>query len=161
MKKSEFRFSYEEYDSIDELPQEDAELLREAKAATNFAYAPYSHFHVGAAARLSNGNLIKGANQENASFPVGLCAERVLLSTASSLHPNVPIDTVAISYNNTLGESGHPIAPCGLCRQSLQEFEDRMNHPIRVILGGKEGKVYVIPNSTSLLPFAFTKSELK
>lgn len=163
MKKSEYSFSFDEYDSIDELKDEDSSLLKEARNATENAYAPYSHFNVGAVARMVNGKIVSGSNQENASFPVGLCAERVLLAAASSLYPNLPLDTIAISYhnNNNEGKNDHPIAPCGICRQALQEFEQRSGHMIRLILGGMEGKVFVLSTASSLLPMAFTKDELE
>ena len=76
------------------------------------------------------------------------------------MYPNVPIHTIAISYENLHGDSDHPIAPCGVCRQSLHEYEERMNHPIRLILGGKTGKIYVVEQAGQLLPLAFTKNEL-
>jgi cytidine deaminase len=161
MKKDEYKFSFDVYDSIEELSEEDAWLLNEAREVTGHAYAPYSHFQVGAVAKLSNGEIVAGSNQENASFPVGLCAERVLLASASSLYPKVPIESMAISYQPGNGGSDHPISPCGFCRQSLQEFESRVKHPIRLILGGMEGKVYVISNASSLLPLAFTSEQLK
>src|SRR5688500_17431148 len=136
MKKDEYKFSFEVYDSIEELPEEDAWLLNEAREVTEHAYAPYSHFYVGAVAKLANGEIVAGSNQENASFPVGLCAERVLLASASSLYPKIPIDTIAISYKSEHQKSDHPIAPCGICRQSLQEFEGRVRQPVQLILGG-------------------------
>src|SRR5205809_4800145 len=123
---NEYRFEYEIYNSIDELKEEDAWLLSEAREVTSHAYAPYSNFHVGAVAKLANGEILAGSNQENASFPVGLCAERVLLASVSSLYPKVPVETIAISYQSTLVESDHPISPCGICRQSLQEYEERV-----------------------------------
>jgi len=160
MKRSEYTFTYEVYDGVDELEEEDAYLLKEAQYATHRSYAPYSHFRVGTAARLQNGALVTGANQENASYPAGICAERVLLSTAAALYPDVPIVSMAISYEGTGVESDHPIAPCGICRQSLQEFEQRTHHPVRLILGGKEGKIFVVPAASQLLPLAFTAAEL-
>lgn len=161
MQKKEVAFSYESYDSVEELSQEDAQLLNKARSVTKDAYAPYSHFRVGAAAKLENNHTVTGTNQENASYPVGICAERVLLSTASSLYPGVPIDTLAISYDNEKGPSDQPIAPCGICRQSLQEFEQRTGRAIRIILSGQKGRVYIISKSSLLLPFAFTSEELK
>ncbi len=161
MNKETYQFTYEIYSSIDDLPEEDAQLLKEARETTRHAYAPYSHFMVGAVAKLHNGEIVSGSNQENASFPVGLCAERVLLASSSSLYPGVPINSIAISYNSPQIKSDHPVAPCGICRQSLQEYEERMKHPIRLILGGMEGKVIVVPTTSSLLPFAFTAGELK
>ena len=160
MQKKELSFSYDVYDSIDELNAEDAALLREARAATAKAHAPYSHFRVGAAARLVNGQHISGANQENASFPAGLCAEGVVMATASALHPRVPIETLAISYESDNGPSNRPISPCGICRQSMQEFEQKTGRPVRLLLGAMEGKIFVIPESNFLLPFAFTAHEL-
>ena len=158
--KKDYSFSVDVYNTADELSGEDASLLSKAQEVTANAYAPYSEFQVGAVARMVNGELISGTNQENASYPIGICAERVLLSAASSVYPNIPIDTIAISYNNMRGESDHPIAPCGICRQSLHEYEERMNHPIRLILGGKKGKIYIIEQAGQLLPLAFTKDEL-
>src|ERR1700761_4984579 len=111
MKKKEHHFSYEEYDRVEELDKEDAQLLNAAKAVTKNAYAPYSHFRVGAVAKLKNGQIVSGTNQENASFPAGICAERVLMSTAASLFPGEPIHTLAISYQNENGPSDRPISP--------------------------------------------------
>ena len=154
-------FAFEVYDSVEELSVEDAWLLQEARKVTSQAYAPYSQFKVGAIARLTNGESVTGTNQENASYPVGLCAERVLLSAASSIYPNVPIETMAISYHNTKGESDRPVTPCGICRQTLAEYQLRLNHPIRLILSGLEGKIYIIPQSNMLLPLSFNSSDLQ
>lgn len=160
MTKEDFAFSFEVYGSIEELSESDYALLNEARRATKQAYAPYSHFRVGAVAQLENDEIITGRNQENASFPVGLCAERVTLATAASLYPEVPIKTMAISYNNENGDSNHPISPCGICRQSLLEYEIKSKHPIRIIMGGLQGKVYVVEKAEMLLPLSFTAKEL-
>lgn len=159
--KKEFQVTYEEYASADELPEADAALLAMARKTTATAYAPYSQFRVGAAARLVNGQVITGTNQENASYPVGICAERTLLSVAGAMFPNVAIDTLAVSYLNGQGTSDRPISPCGICRQSLQEFEQRTSRPMRIILAGQTGRVLVLEGSNTLLPFAFTSDELK
>ena len=160
MKKEKYDFAYEVYDSIDELSEQEASLLKKARETTRHAYAPYSHFKVGAVAKMKNGEIVTGSNQENASYPVGLCAERVLLASASSLYPNVPIDIIAISYNSDQVACDHPVAPCGICRQSLQEFEERSKTPIKLVLGGMQGKVIVIEKASQLLPLAFTSDEL-
>lgn len=160
MNKEKFEFSFDVYDGIDELNADDQLLLKEARRATDAAYAPYSNFNVGAAAKLSNGKIITGSNQENASFPVGICAERVLLSAASSLYPGMAIHSMAVSYQSKTVNSDHPISPCGMCRQSLQEFESRLKKPIRLILGGMKGKIYVIQSVSQLLPLGFTSEEL-
>lgn len=159
--QKEITLRYEEYASDAELVASDAELLSAAREATAHAYAPYSHFRVGAAARLANGVVITGTNQENASYPAGICAERTLLSVAGAQHPGVAIETLAISYHNERGTSDRPISPCGICRQSMQEFEQRTGRAIRVVLGGETGKVIVLARSELLLPFAFSADELR
>ena len=160
MNKAAYNFSYEVYNTIDDLNKEDAWLLQHAKETSKSAYAPYSKFFVGAAARLMNGEIVKGTNQENASYPVGICAERVLLSAAASMHPGIPIESMAISYRSNTVKSDHPIAPCGICRQSLQEYEQRVHNPIRLILGGLDGKVIIIEKASMLLPLSFTSGDL-
>ncbi|MGK2862667.1 MAG: cytidine deaminase [Chitinophagaceae bacterium] len=160
MKEKKFEFEYEVYDDCSELKKEDAELLAKARTVTKQAYAPYSNFFVGAVAKMSNGEIVSGTNQENASYPVGICAERVLLGIAATLHPGVSIDTLAISYDSEDVKSDHPISPCGMCRQSLLEYETRTKNPIRLILGGQEGKIFIVNTVNFLLPFAFTSGEL-
>ena len=161
MKESKFEFSYEVYTDISELNERDAWLLTEARNITEQAYAPYSKFHVGVVAILENGKTVAGTNQENASYPVGICAERVLLGNAATLYPNISIDTIAISFDSKEVPSDHPISPCGMCRQALLEYEIRTGKPIRLILAGQSGKIYVVKTIKFLLPFAFTPEELK
>ena len=161
MKTEEVKFNISIFDSINELNSEDAFLLSEARKVTQFAYAPYSNFNVGAFAKLENGKTVSGTNQENASFPAGICAERTLLSTASSLFPAVGIDTIAISYNNLNGNSDRPVSPCGICRQSLVEFQDRTKRQIRIILSGMTGEVQIIENAKDLLPLVFGADDMK
>lgn len=161
MQKQDYQFEFEIYDSIDELSEDDKWLLDEAREVTQHAYAPYSRFQVGAVAKLSNGEIISGTNQENASFPAGLCAERVVLASISSLFPKMAIESMAISYFNHNGESNHPITPCGICRQALQEFKDKTKAPVRLILGGMHGKVYIIQDAGLLLPLSFTSSDMQ
>lgn len=161
MQEDKFEFTYKVYNSIDELPTEQQKLLTQAREVSARAYAPYSQFKVGAVAQLANGEIVTGTNQENASFPAGLCAERVLLSSLSSLFPKVPVAAIAISYQSQYQPSDHPISPCGICRQSLQEYEGRVHQPIQLILGGQTGPVYVIDSVSHLLPLAFTSEELR
>jgi cytidine deaminase len=160
MRQEKFEFEYDVYENINQLDEKDAWLLNEARQVTEQAYAPYSNFYVGAVAKLSNGEIVAGSNQENASFPVGICAERVLLSTISSLYPDTSIEAIAVSYQSEVVKSDHPISPCGMCRQALLEFEERMENPVRLILGGMEGKVFIIKSAAALLPLAFTSEEL-
>ncbi len=160
MEVKEIHFNVEVYPSADELKKEDAMLLQQARAATGNAYAPYSKFYVAAAASLNNGKIVTGTNQENAAYPVGICAERVLLSSVASQYPGEPIQTIAITYKNNDGESAHPISPCGVCRQTLVEYEGRTNQPIRLILSGSYGPVFIIQTAKELLPLSFTSSDL-
>lgn len=161
MKTGEYKFSVSIYDSSNELDQKDAFILSEARSVTQFAYAPYSNFQVGAVARLINGETVTGTNQENASYPAGICAERVLLSSAASQFPGIGIETIAIAYNNLKGKSNHPVSPCGICRQSLTEFQQRTKTPIRIILSGMEGEVHIIEDAAYLLPMVFGSDDLK
>ncbi|MEO8861230.1 MAG: cytidine deaminase [Ginsengibacter sp.] len=161
MKTEEFKFAIDVYDSIEELNSEDAFLLNEARKVTKFAYAPYSGFQVGAFAKLENGKTVSGTNQENAAYPAGICAERTLMSAAASLFPGVAIDTIAITYNNTKGISDKPVSPCGICRQSFVEFQERTKKQIRIILSGMEGKVEIIANAKDLLPLVFGATDMK
>ncbi len=160
MKEQQFRFEYEVYDDSSELQPGDAALLAKAREVTKQAYAPYSNFFVGAVAKLINGQMVAGTNQENASYPVGICAERVLLGNAATQFPGISIDTLAISYTSKDVKSDHPISPCGMCRQALLEYESRTGKPIRLILAGQEGKIFIVKTVSFLLPFAFTKEEL-
>jgi len=155
-----FVFEYKVYDDIIELDKVDTVLLNKARTVTAQAYAPYSNFFVGAAAILENGETVIGTNQENASYPVGICAERVLLGNAATMYPDVGITTIAISYDSKTVKSDHPISPCGMCRQALLEYESRTAKPIRLILSGQQGKIIIVKTVSSLLPFAFTSGEL-
>lgn len=160
MKKEEIRFGYDVYDSIKDLSEDDKQLLVAAREVTGKAYAPYSNFLVGAVARLNNGAIISGTNQENASYPVGICAERVLLASASMLQTDVPINTMAIAYHNLNGQSDHPVSPCGMCRQYIAEYETRTKQPIRLILSGMDGKIFIIEKAGQLLPLSFGSEDL-
>lgn len=161
MKQEKIEIKYQLYEDSTELNNEDGWLLNKAREVTKHAYAPYSKFHVGAVARMMNGEIVTGSNQENASYPAGLCAERCLLASTATLYPEVAIDTIAISYHNINGESNEPISPCGICRQTLREYEDRFHKSIRLILGGMDGKIMVFEKASDLLPFAFTSKDMK
>jgi cytidine deaminase len=160
MSEKNIQIDYEIYNDISELTANDAELLVEARKVTAQAYAPYSHFRVGAAARTEKG-IVRGTNQENASYPVGICAERTLLSTASSVFPGLALEVMAVSYHNENGDSSTPVSPCGMCRQALLEYESRGGKPMRLILSGQTGEVIVLKSASDLLPFAFSEKQLK
>ena len=124
----------------EELCAADRELIDAACQATHRSYAPYSHFSVGAAARLSDNTIVTGTNQENAAYPSGLCAERTTLFYANSQYPGQAVETLAIAARNECGEFlEEPIPPCGACRQVMLETEKRFKRPMRVLLFGKTG----------------------
>ena len=160
MIKKEIIIAVEIYKSAYELKPDDKNVLEAARTVTKMAYAPYSKFNVGAAALLIDGKIITGTNQENASYPVGICAERVLLSAIASQYNTQAIKTIAVSYHNLNGTSNHPISPCGICRQSLAEYEQRTQQPIKIILSGLEGDIYIIENAGNLLPLSFSSADL-
>lgn len=150
------------YDFVSELElsKEDLELVNRAKEATKNSYANYSHFNVGAALRLENGDIIIGANQENAAFPSGLCAERTAVFAAQAQHPDQPIEALAIAAKNVNGFIKEPISPCGPCRQVILEVEDRYKKPVRIILYGTDG-IYIVKSVKDLLPFSFVDANMK
>ena len=139
----------------EEVPARYRDLIDAAKAATARAHAPYSKFHVGAAIRLANGETVSGANQENAAFSSGTCAERSACFYAASQYPGVPFRQIAIAAYTDGHFQRKPISPCGSCRQALLEYE-AMHGDIEVILYGDEA-VYVLPSIKSLLPLCFTE----
>jgi cytidine deaminase len=143
--------------AYDELSAERLELTRLAREATARAYAPYSRFKVGAAVRLDNGETVTGANQENAAFPSGTCAERTTCYYAHARYPEARFEAIAIAAVGTDGfEVADPVAPCGACRQALLEYETLAGRDVEVILCGRE-RVYVVPSVKALLPLAFTE----
>lgn len=143
-----------QFHQIEELAVEEQILVKAAIKATDNSYAKYSHFHVGAALLLEDGSIVTGANQENAAYPSGLCAERSAIFAAQSQHPEFSIKTIAIAARNDEGFTRQPISPCGACRQVMMEMEDRYKSDVRVLLYGVEG-VYAIRSIKDLLPVSF------
>ncbi|SET19120.1 cytidine deaminase [Prevotella sp. kh1p2] len=144
---------------FEELSTDDQELVNKAIEATRNSYANYSHFHVGAAIRLADGRVMIGANQENAAFPSGLCAERTAIFAAQANYPDQPITTLAIAAKNEKGLLEEPVTPCGGCRQVILEIEDRYKQPVRILLYGTKG-TYVIKSVKDLMPLSFVDSNM-
>ena len=141
---------------MDELTETELALVNNAIEATNHAYAPYSHFRVGASVLLKNGKTIIGCNQENISYPAGICAERTAIFAAGAQYPDTPIEMLAIAARGTDGIlQEEPINPCGICRQVIVETEMRHQHPIRILLYGTK-HIYIINGIQTLMPFSFT-----
>lgn len=154
----EIKIPYQEL-SLDELSEADRRLVDAARDATFRSYAPYSRFSVGAAILLDNGETITGANQENAAFSSGTCAERSACFYAHATYPDARFRKIAIAARDTSGDFVKtPISPCGSCRQALLEYEVLAGEPVQVILAGAD-KAYILPSVASTLPFAFAEFE--
>ena len=154
MNQKEIHIHFEEYASIDELPAEDRELADEAIQAMQGAYAPYSHFHVGAAVRMSNGQIVRGANQENAAFPSGLCAERTAMFAAGARYPDKDMRSIALVGGVYGRITEQPATPCGACRQGMAQHQPRGGKPMSVIMIGAH-KVWKFGKVDDILPLIF------
>lgn len=141
---------------FEELSQAEQHLIEQAIEATNRSYAPYSKFSVGACLLLNNGVEVIGCNQENAAYPVGLCAERSAIFAAGAQYPDVPVRMIAIAARTPEGElQDEPVSPCGSCRQVLIETETRFCQEVRILLYGRN-RIYVIDGIKQLMPLSFT-----
>jgi len=160
MKKIKIEAELEVYEDFSELPQDVQQLMKEAFAARDSAYAPYSEFHVGAALLLSNGEIVRGSNQENAAYPSGLCAERTAIYYAGANFPDEKLEIMAISATGKRKPSTTPIPPCGACRQAIAEYEVKQKQPVVIYFMGASGKVFKSDSLSNLLPFIFTQEYL-
>ncbi|MBQ8812626.1 MAG: cytidine deaminase [Bacteroidales bacterium] len=154
MTSKEIKIAYLEFDSIDQLSPEDRELAEEAIKATEGSYAPYSGFNVGAAVRLDNGVIIQGANQENAAYPSGLCAERTAMFYASAAYPQNAITAIAITASQNGIICDNPATPCGACRQVMAQYQSKGGQPLQIILAGSK-KIWKFEKVDDLLPLIF------
>ena len=155
MKKLLINSEFVEYNSVEELPAQEKELLAQAEQTAKGAYAPYSKFKVGAAVLLDNGKIITGSNQENASYPLGLCAERVALFAASAQHPGIKITGIAVTTS-----SENAASPCGACRQVMAEYESLHKNQMRILLKGVSEKIIATDGVKNLLPLMFSGKDL-
>ncbi len=155
MKKEIVQIEWLEYESCEMLPPEDCFLLEQARKTAALAYAPYSHFKVGAAVRLNDGSIVVGNNQENVAYPSGLCAERVALFHANALKPDMKAEAIAITAISDKNPISEPVPPCGACRQVMAEFEHKSGINLKVIMQGQTGRILVAPSMAGLLPFSF------
>lgn len=160
MNKVTITTNFDVFETIQELPTDIQNLMHEAVAIRKTAYAPYSHFKVGTAILLDNGEIIVGSNQENAAYPSGLCAERVAVFYAGAKYPEAKILKMAISAASDNTTTRAPIPPCGACRQSLAEYETKQNTPIEIYFMGEIGSIYKSDSLKNLLPLLFDKKFL-
>ncbi|MBZ9730361.1 cytidine deaminase [Salegentibacter sp. JZCK2] len=160
MKPLKITSNFEVYESVEELPQAIQNLMNKAILARDKAYAPYSQFKVGAALALNNNEIVAGSNQENASYPSGLCAERTAIYYAGAAYPEAQIQNIAISAKSMKHKVEAPVPPCGACRQALVEYELKQKAEIAVYFMGESGKVMKANSIKDLLPLIFENSVL-
>ncbi|AUC77693.1 cytidine deaminase [Olleya sp. Bg11-27] len=160
MKEVKIETTLQVFDNIKELPEALQALMSQASEARQKAYAPYSKFSVGAALLLDNGEVITGSNQENASYPSGLCAERTAIYYAGAKFPKAKFVKMAIIAGSQLHPTLTPIPPCGACRQAIAEYEVKQDTPIELYFMGETGKVVRSNSLGNLLPLLFDKSAL-
>ena len=154
MKTVRLAINYEEYSSIEEMDPKDQALVREAIEAQKGSYAPYSRFNVGAAVLLEDGTVVRGANQENAAYPSGLCAERTAMFAAGANHPGKAMVSLAIVGGFGHSVSPTPCSPCGACRQVMAEYQTLSGKPLSVIMFGTD-KAWKFSRVDDILPFIF------
>ena len=155
MQNKKLEINYLEYSGLEELEPKDRELCEAAEKALTGSYAPYSKFNVGAAVRLADGSIVSGANQENAAYPSGLCAERTAMFSAHANQPDTPLSAIAITaaQNGKLNED--ITAPCGACRQVMAEYQKVSGRKWTILLYGKK-KIIKLSQVDDILPFIFT-----
>ncbi|MET3731609.1 cytidine deaminase [Moheibacter stercoris] len=156
MEKIQYQFEYIKYSSLDELDETRKNLVKKSIEIAKKAHVPYSNFHVGAAVLLENGEILVGNNQENASYPVGTCAERTLLNY---VHANFPEQKKLILAVSVL-DTDQDVSPCGMCRQAILEYENLQNENIEIILHNNSGSLIHIPSAQSILPLNFNSKML-
>ena len=154
MTNKEIKIAYTEYESVDQLEQVEKELVEAAVEATKTAYAPYSNFHVGAALRLEDGQIVTGSNQENAAYPSGICAERTAMFYAGAHYSDKAMTTIAVAASQNGELCANPVSPCGACRQVMAEYQKKGGRPLAIILVGAK-KILKFENVESLLPLIF------
>lgn len=156
MEEKYINIPYTECD-LTELTDADRRLAEAARQAVAGSYSPYSRFAVGAAIRLSSGEIVRGANQENAAYPSSMCAERTACYWTGANRPGQTMEAIAIAgRRHDSGWQEIPVPPCGACRQALLEYEAAQGSPMRVLLTGRD-KVWIFPSVASLLPCTFTE----
>jgi cytidine deaminase len=160
MKEVKIETTLQIYDDLTELPVQVQSLMHKAIEVRETAYAPYSKFNVGAAILLENDEIVVGSNQENASYPSGLCAERTAIYYANAKFPDVRMRMMALTASSRKKITDKPIAPCGACRQTIAEYEIKQKKPIEIYFMGAKGKVVKSSSLANLLPLLFENSVL-
>ena len=135
-------------------------LVNKALLAADKAYAPYSQFYVGCSVLLEDGSFVLGSNQENASFPSGLCAERVALFECSKDLTNNAVKEIAVFARSTNYKVPELLVPCAACLQVISDLQTRQKSPIKIWMWDGGSKVFVADNVGQFLPFHFELHKL-
>ena len=154
MTNKEIKIAFKEYDSLDQMETSDMELAKAAVEAMELSYAPYSNFNVGAAVRLEDGEIVKGANQENAAYPSGICAERTAMFYAGASRPDKAMTGIAIAAGQNGRLTDNPATPCGACRQVMAQYQLKGGRPMSVIMVGGS-KIWKFDKVDDILPLIF------
>ena len=154
MTNKEIKIAYQEFEAPEQMEAQDRKLVEAAIEAMSGSYAPYSNFNVGAAVLLEDGEIIKGANQENAAYPSGLCAERTALFYAGSSRPDTAVTSIAIAGGQEGKLCKDPVTPCGACRQVMAQYQFKGKRNLEIILVGAD-KIWKFEKVDDLLPFIF------
>ncbi|ELR70410.1 Cytidine deaminase [Fulvivirga imtechensis AK7] len=160
MINSDIELKYIAYNDEAELEPEDRALIDDAKKASESSYSPYSNFEVGAALLLETGEVVRGSNQENSSYPCGSCAEQVALFHSGANHKDVVIKKIAVTAKKKGGSAFLPVTPCGSCRQVMLEYQIKQNLPIEILMQVSANKWIKVSSVEVLLPFCFNKNAL-
>lgn len=157
----QLQIAFDIYDSPADLPETDRELLEAALQAAHDSWSPYSGFKVGAAVRLASGRIVSGSNQENIAYPSGMCAESICMFSAGAQFPHEAIIGLAVTTPSGPEDSDELLTPCGVCRQVISEYRSRHDEPIRILMRGRQGPIYVAPDIQALLPLMFEHTTVK
>ena len=156
----EIKITFEAIPNYEALDQTEKKLFDAASKIRDKAYAAYSHFHVGCAILLENGEIITGSNQENAAYPSGLCAERTTIFWTAANFPDMKIKKLFVIGAPKDAVSSTPIPPCGACRQSILEYEAKQKDGIEIYFASLDGEIFKTNSIRDLLPFSFDSSYL-
>lgn len=153
------------FHSLTELAFDEAVLVKDARNATQLSHSPYSNFCVGCAIRLEDGQIVLGANQENASYGLSCCAERTTIFSVYNMGRKRDIRTIAVTARPAgaiypyVGTT--PVAPCGACRQVIKESEDLAGTPLVILMDCfDDTRIARVVGIEGLLPLAFGPADL-
>lgn len=135
-------------------------LIDAARAAAGQAYSPYSGLSVGAALLCADGEVVGGANVENAAYPLGICAERAAIAAAVGSGRRDFLAIAVTARGPALG-ADEPLSPCGACRQTLIEFAQLAGHDIQVLLASPDGRRVLLTSARELLPLAMGRDQVR